>query len=142
MQDTPKDAATTTSTTAPEPETLKPKAAPKVATKPVAKAPKKTAKKTAKVLKAGYPRHAKNPFRVGSYGSCFDILASFGRGGCTRKSLTELLAKERKSDLKHAYYDSQVLMTAKNGVNGKRHSSCRKGFWIKRDDDKVVLMLA
>jgi hypothetical protein len=105
-----------------------------------------TAPKTSKVkinVKASkYSRNAKNPFRPGSsYASCFDIMASFGKKGCAKGQLVELMAKERKTDLKHAYYDCAVLLSAKESNKSPRHRSCRFGFWIKRKDDHITLMV-
>jgi len=100
----------------------------------------KAAKAT--VAKSNYAQHAKNPFRNGTaYAACFNIMGSFGRKGCSKEEIVKLLAKDRKSDLKHAYYDCQVLLSAKDSNTGSRHTSCREGFWVKRENDHVVLMI-
>jgi hypothetical protein len=95
-----------------------------------------------------YARDPRNPFREGSssYGKCFDILAFFP-AGLPREELIRLLAAETKKDIKRAGYDAQVVLSAHPNDNGlsnndsPRHRSCRAGFWIKRTNGHVQLML-
>jgi len=93
--------------------------------------------------KCNYPRHPSNPFRpLSSYGKCFDILASVP-DGIHREKLSELLAKETGKKLRLAGYDMAVLLSAREeAVNGKRHRSCKDGFYVKRTNDHVQLVLS
>jgi hypothetical protein len=59
-----------------------------------------------------WPRDSKNPFREGSYGTCYDILAAPAhKGGLAKEKLVELLAEATGKDIKHAAYDAQVILT-------------------------------
>jgi hypothetical protein len=112
-----------------------PKAKPEKVAKPVAKAGKWT-------------RHAQNPFRAGSaYGTCFDILAAHP-DGMTREMLIERLAAATKSDLTHSSYNAQVVLSARgsagpnlNPFEGPRNRSARFGYWVKRENSHVQLVL-
>jgi len=91
--------------------------------------------------KMNYPKHPKNPFRIGSaYSCCFNILASF-KQGINRKDLVKLVSKEIMKDERHSYYDTQVILSAKESNSGPRHRSCKEGFWIKKDNDHITLMI-
>ena len=87
-------------------------------------------------------QHASNPFRAGSssYGKCWEILFAH-KNGIHKAELVKLLAKETGKDLKRAYYDTQVLMSAKISNTGPRHRSCKEGFWIKKENAHVTLMI-
>ena len=92
-------------------------------------------------------RHAANPFRVGSYGTCFDILAAHPEG-LPRETLVGLLAQATSKDIQHAAYDVQVVCSAHgaageglNPFEGPRNRSCRFGFWVERKGDNVRLVL-
>jgi hypothetical protein len=94
-----------------------------------------------------WPYDERSPFRPGSsYDTCFSILAT-NKDGLPRATLVELLAKATGKDLCHAGYDAQVLLSARGnepGLNrndGPRHRSCRPGFWVKRKNDNVTLMV-
>jgi len=109
------------------------------------KAPKGKAKPAAKAGKC--PRDGRNPFREGSaYATCFDILAAH-KDGLPRERLVELLAKATGKDAVHAGYDAQVLLSAHGNEpglsrnEGPRHRSCRPGFWVKRTNGHVTLMV-
>ena len=120
-------------------------------TKPKA-AKAKPAGKQAKAkpaAKAGgkWPRDPRNVFRPSSsYASCYDILAAH-KDGLPREKLVALLAEATGKDAKHAGYDAQVLLSAgpnEGGLSnndGPRHRSCRPGFWIKRTNGHVQLMV-
>ena len=124
------------------------------AAKPKAKAmPSKAAKGKAtpaskSTTKAGkYPRDPKNPFREGSYATCYDILAKHGQG-LPRERLIALLAEATGKDLKRASFDAQVVLSARGsdepGLSrneGPRNRSCRPGFWVKRENGHVQLMI-
>ena len=122
------------------------KAAPK-GKAPKGKAPKGKDKPAAN---AGgkWPRDQRNPFRAGAYGTCYDILAAH-KDGLNRQRLVELLAEATGKDLKHAAFDCQVLLSARGNDDepglsrndGPRHRSCRPGFWVKRVNDHVTLMV-
>jgi len=122
----------------------------KVAEQKTSKAPKsKAAKgKDKPVAKAEgkWTRDPNNPFREGAYGKCYDILAAH-KGGLPREKLVELLAEATAKDVKHAKYDAQVLLSAgpnESGLSnndGPRHRSCRPGFWIKRTNGHVQLVV-
>ncbi len=126
------------------------KAGVKAAGKPVAKSTTKPAAKSAKSVAAqGKWKHdPRNPFRQGSaYALCFDILAAH-RDGLPREKLVALLAEATGKDAKHAAYDAQVLLSARpneDGLNNNdspcRHRSCRPGFWVKRENGHVQLMI-
>ena len=109
------------------------------------------AKKAAKVKPAKVngklARDSRNPFREGSaYASCFDVLAAH-RDGMPKVKLVELLAAATGKDIVRAGYDCQVILSAKANENGlsnndsPRHRSCRPGFWVKRMNGSVQLMV-
>jgi len=93
-----------------------------------------------------WPRDPRNVFRPGAYGTCFDILARHPTG-LQKEKLIELLAEATGKDVKHAAFDAQVLLSAKANDNGlsnndsPRHRSCRPGFWVRRENGHVQLML-
>ena len=125
----------------------KPTAAKSKAAKPIAKAVAKPSAKAGKGGKAGkYARDPRNPFREGSYGTCFDILAKHGQG-LPRERLVALLAEATGKDLVHAGYDAQVVLSARpneDGLNNNdspRNRSCRPGFWVRRENSHVRLMV-
>ena len=96
-----------------------------------------------------WPRHPQNPFREGSYGTCFDILAAPAHeGGLPRERLIELLAKGTGKDMKRAAFDAQVVLSARgadgpnlNPFEGPRNRSARFGYWVKRENSHVQLVL-
>jgi len=91
-----------------------------------------------------YPRHDRNPFRAGSsYGACFDILATpeFLTNGIHKHKLAELLAELTHKKLRNAKYDTAVVCSASESLTGRRHRSCKSGFWVRRNNDHVQLML-
>lgn len=102
---------------------------------------KPVAKETGK-----WPRDPRNPFRGGSYATCYDILASH-KQGLPKDRLITLLAEATGKDLVHAGYDAQVVLSARpndDGLNNNdspRNRSCRPGFWISRENDCVTLMV-
>lgn len=134
-----------------EKEPIKPIKEPKPAkpAKPV-KEPKaaKTPKtpKTPKTVKTPtspglYPRHAQNPFRLNSsYGKVFDCFASF-KNGVRRDELLTKVAEAVGKDLKHAAYDLAVILSAKESNVGPRHRSCAEGFWVRRENDNLCLVI-
>ena len=99
-----------------------------------------------KVVKGKWSRDPRNPFREGAYGKCYDILAAH-KDGLSREKLVELLAKATAKDLVHAGYDAQVVLSAHANEDGlsnndsPRHRSCKAGFWIKRTNGHVQLMV-
>ena len=114
---------------------------PKVAKEPKAtKTPK--APKTSKPTTPGiYPRHEKNPFRLNSsYGKVFDCFASF-KNGVRRDELLTKVAEAVGKDLKHAAYDLAVILSAKESNTGPRHRSCAEGFWVRRENDNLCLVI-
>jgi len=131
----------------------KPAKAKKATPTTLAKAAKSTTKPTAKSAKSvaaqGKWKHdPRNPFRQGSaYALCFDILAAH-KDGLPREKLVALLAAATGKDAKHAAYDAQVLLSARpneDGLNNNdspcRHRSCRPGFWVRRENGHVKLMV-
>lgn len=118
-----------------------------VAAKPKAgKVPKGKGKPAAK---AGgkWPHDERSPFRPSSsYDRCFSILAAH-KDGLPKERLVELLAKATGKDLVHAGYDAQVLLSAKANEDGlsnndsPRHRSCRPGFWVRRTNGHVQLVV-
>ena len=120
---------------------------PKAAKPPKAKAGGKQGKPKAVAAKGSgkYPRDPRNPFRAGSaYAACFDVLAAH-KDGLPKKELISLLAKDIGKDEKHAGFDVQVLMSAKpnekglNNNDSPRHAACRPGFYVRRENDNVIL---
>jgi hypothetical protein len=117
----------------------------KVAEQKASKAPKGKDKPVVKA-RGKWPRDPRNPFREGSYGKCYDILASHP-AGLPREKLVDLLAKATGKDAKHAGYDCQVLLSAgpnEDGLSnndGPRHRSCRPGFWVRRTSGHVQLVV-
>jgi len=95
--------------------------------------------------KGKYLRDSRNPYRPGSYATCYDILAHH-QDGLAREKLIELLSRETGKDLKRASFDAQVVLSAHPNDDGlsnndsPRHRSCRPGFWIKRTNNHVQLM--
>jgi len=115
------------------------------AKKATGKAAKGKAKAAAKTGK--WARDPRNVFRPGSsYGLAYDILAAHS-DGLPKDKLVALLAKATGKDEKHAGYDAQVLLSAHpneaglNNNDSPRHRSCRPGFWIKRTNSHVQLMV-
>lgn len=108
----------------------------------------KAAKPTAKAKGKGgkWTRHQQNPFRVGSYGTAFDILAAHP-AGLPREKLVELLAKATGKDIQHAAFDTQVVCSARqndkglNPFEGPRNRACRHGFYVSRVNGHVKLVL-
>ena len=119
---------------------------------------RQTAKKAEPTAKAAEPkataagesslkRAEGNPFRDGSaYAACFDILAAH-KAGIRRDELVRLLAQHTGKDEKRAGFNVQVLLSAKpneDGLNNNdspRHRACRKGFYVRRENDHVKLMI-
>ena len=78
-----------------------------------------------------------NPFRKGSsYGRIFDVLAS--APGLTREDLLKNAMKAIHKDARHTGFDLSVVLSAKNNPTGKRHPSCRPGFWIEKTADGLL----
>lgn len=122
-----------------------PKAIPIKPIKPVKEPKSKAVKgeKAAKVVKGSgnQPRHERNPFRAGSsYATVFDVFAMHPEGIRRDELLTKVSAAIGK-DLKHAAYDLAVILSAKDSNTGERHRSCREGFWVKRENDHLTLMI-
>ncbi len=114
---------------------------------PKPKPSSKSAKPKAKATK--WPHCPSNPFkRSGSaYGICFDILAAH-KDGLPRQKLVELLAKATGKDLIKAAFDVQVICSARgeageglNPFEGPRNRSAHFGYWVKRDNSHVRLVL-
>lgn len=121
----------------------------------VAKLVDKMAKPTAKQTMvhscgtkgAKYARDPRNPFREGSsYGTVFDILASYPNG-IEKEMLVRLVATETGKTIVRAGYDCQVVLSARpneDGLNNNdspRNRSCRPGYWVKRENGHVQLMV-
>jgi hypothetical protein len=113
------------------------------------KSSSKSAKAKAKAKASKWPHSLSNPFkRVGSaYGICFDILAAH-KDGLPRQKLVELLAKATGKDLIKAAFDVQVICSARgeaganlNPFEGPRNRSAHFGYWVKRDNSHVRLVL-
>ncbi len=114
---------------------------------PAAKSAKPTkAIKSVKPTGGKWPRHPQNPFRVGSYGTAFDILAAHP-DGMTREELVKTLAKATGKDLTKAGFDAQVVLSARKNADGlspfegPRNRSCRHGFYVERQNSHVRLVL-
>ncbi len=111
------------------------------------KSSSKSAKPKPKPKSAKWPHCPSNPFRQGAYGICFDILAAH-KDGLPRQKLVELLAKATGKDLTKAAFDVQVICSARgeageglNPFEGPRNRSAHFGYWVKRDNSHVQLML-
>ncbi len=110
--------------------------------------PKSSSKSAKAKAKSGkWPHCPSNPFRQGAYGICFDILAAHP-DGLPRQKLIELLAKATGKDLTKAAFDVQVICSARgeageglNPFEGPRNRSAHFGYWVKRDNSHVQLML-
>ena len=94
-----------------------------------------------------WPHDERSKFRPGSsYDTCFSILAAH-KDGLPRSRLVELLAEATGKTAKLAGYDAQVVLSAwgnEEGLSrndGPRHRSCRPGFWVKRANGHVTLMV-
>jgi hypothetical protein len=97
--------------------------------------------------KSKWPHDERSPFRPGSsYDNCYSILAAH-TNGLPKAKLVELLANATGKDVVHAGYDAQVLMSAGPNENGlsnndsPRHRSCRAGFWVKKTNGHIQLMV-
>ena len=127
----------------------KPAKVKKVVPAMAAKSPAKQHKAKPVGAKGGkYHRAPRNPFREGSsYGTVFDVLASHP-DGMEREMLVRLVAAETGKDLKRAGFDVQVVCSARpndDGLNNNdspRNRSCRPGFWVKRTNGHVQLMVS
>ena len=93
------------------------------------------------------PRDPRNPFRpTSAYAACFDILAAHP-DGMPKDKLVQLLAGATGKDAKHAAFDAQVLLSARGNEpglsrnDGPRHRSCRPGFWVRRTNGHVQLVV-
>ena len=103
----------------------------------------KTAKKTknAKAVPSKFPRHKSNPFREGSsYGAIFDAFV-LKKNGIRRDELSKLAMEATGKDAKHASYDLAVILSAKDSNTGQRHKSSREGYWVRRENDHLILMI-
>ena len=111
------------------------------------KAVKSATTPIAKPKSGKWTRHVSNPFRVGSYGTCFDVLAAHP-DGLPREKLIELLAKATGKDIQHAVFDAQVVCSARKNddgldqFQGPRNRSCKHGFYVERINGHVKLVLA
>lgn len=101
----------------------------------------------AKVRGGKYPHDPRNPFREGSnYALVFNVLAVHPNG-IERTKLVELVSAASGKDTIHAGFDCQVLLSAKGNESGlsrndgPRHRSCRPGFWVKRINGNVQLVV-
>jgi outer membrane biosynthesis protein TonB len=94
------------------------------------------------VRKSKYARHPQNPYREGSgYGLVFDILAAH-KEGLRRDVLVKLYSQESgKDEKKGAMWDSTVVLSGSESNTGKRHRSAREGYWVKRTNDHVMLVI-
>ena len=107
---------------------------------PTTKAPSQSAKPAKAAFKSPFPRSVQNPFRAGSsYGVVFDCLHAHP-DGISRGLLVIEVSKATGKDERHAGYDCDVLLSAKQ--NGEMHQSCRPGvFWVERTNDFLKLHL-
>ena len=94
-----------------------------------------------------YPQDPRNPFRAGSnYSLVFNVLAAHPNG-IEKTKLVELVSAASGKDITHAGYDCQVLLSAHGNEpglsrnDGPRHRSCRMGFWVKRINGNVQLVV-
>jgi hypothetical protein len=79
-----------------------------------------------------------NPFRKDSaYGRIYDVLASAPEG-MTRDDLLQRAVKVTRKDKEHASFDLAVVLSAKDSPTGKRHRSCRPGYWIEKTPDGLL----
>jgi len=114
----------------------------KTGRKPVIKAAAKSKKPAPKASSAKrkfhspVPRSPQNPFRVdSSYGIAFDILNA-NPSGMPRQDLIAQLAKATGKPVKtKATFDANVVLSARPE---SRHSSCRPGFVVHRDENGNV----
>jgi len=154
-KNTAKSTKTTTKVTTKE--TNKPKTTAKTDTKPVkalsskdtrargtgAERPVALAKKvTAKVVKTpAYGRHPSNPFRpLSSYSKVYDVFSSY-KQGVNRQDLLKAVSRFIGKHEKHSSYDLAVILSAKESNNGPRHKSCRPGYWVKKENSNVCMMI-
>jgi hypothetical protein len=112
--------------------------------------PDKDKAKPATKAEGKWKRDPRNPFRQGSaYAVCFDILAAPAhKAGLPREKLVALLAEATGKDIKRAGFDAQVLLSARGSEepglsrnDGPRHRSCRPGFWVRRENGHVQLVI-
>jgi hypothetical protein len=96
----------------------------------------------AKAVKTpAYERHPSNPFRPqSSYSKVFDVFSSF-KQGVNRQDLLKAVSRFIGKDEMHSAYDLAVILSAKESNNGSRHKSCRPGYWCKKENSNVCLMI-
>lgn len=114
-----------------------------VVTKATEQDNKGVAKKSTAIQNSTYPCHPKNPYRIGSgYATVLNILAAHPEG-IHREKLVELYAHESGKDIeKGARFDVQVVaMSPKDSNTGPRHKSARDGYWVKRTNDNLQLVI-
>ncbi|MCC6971521.1 MAG: hypothetical protein IT434_15000 [Phycisphaerales bacterium] len=135
--------STRTEDTVPTTATATPKRKANAAAKPV----QKHAEKSALKADRKWRRDPRNVYREGSsYATAYDILAAH-KSGMTRSKLVELLAAATGKDLKHSGWDAHVVLTAwgnEPGLSrndGPRHRSARPGYWVKRENGHVTLVV-
>lgn len=94
-----------------------------------------------------WPHDERSRYRPGSsYDVCYSILSAHPQG-LPRAKLIELLAVATGKDEKHAGYDAQVVLSAwgnEPGLSrndGPRHRSARPGYWVKRANGHVSLVV-
>ena len=61
--------------------------------------------------------------------------------GMHRHALRKALAAATGKDERRAGYDMAVVLSAKDSNTGERHRSCREGFWIRRENQHVELVI-
>lgn len=115
--------------------------------------PKSKSKKKVKLLKKRVTKSQKrqttksstpaangNPFRPESaYARIYDVLASAPEGMMTREDLLKKAMKAVHKDATHTGYDLAVILSPKDSPTGKRHRSCRPGYWVERNGDLLKL---
>ena len=140
--DTKNTAKSTKATTKPK-TTTKAETKTKTARGTSAKRPVAPAKKvTAKVVKTtAYGRHPSNPYRpLSSYSKAYDILASY-KQGVNRQDLLKAVSQFIGKNEQRSSFDLAVILSPRESNNGPRHKSCRPGYWVKKENSNVCLMI-
>lgn len=86
-------------------------------------------------------RHPQNPYPEGTaYALAFDLLASHP-AGMHRDQLTRDYARLTGKPIARARFDIAIVLSAQDSPTGPRHRSAKEGYWVRKENDHVQLIL-
>jgi flagellar biosynthesis/type III secretory pathway M-ring protein FliF/YscJ len=114
----------------------------KVQSNKAKKTSKKPDKKIATLTTSNkYPRHERNPYRPNSsYGLVFDVLVK-QKDGITRQELSKIVSEEGGKPASLCSYDVAVVISGRESATSTRHKSAKEGYWVRRENDHLTLMI-